>query len=99
MFAMGWVGGGDAKLFAGAALWVGLNTLYEYALIAALLGGLLTFALLMLRGLPLPPSLMTRPWIARLTARDSGIPYGVALALAVLTVLPDTEVFRLAASS
>jgi prepilin peptidase CpaA len=98
LFALGWIGGGDAKLFAGAALWLGLSTLYEYALIVSLFGGALTISLMVLRGMPLPPFLMTQPWIARLTDRRSGIPYGVALALAVLVVLPDTEVFRLAAA-
>ena len=71
------IGGGDAKLFAGAALWLGLNALYEYALIVTLLGGVLSLALLTLRRTPLPPSLLVRPWIARLADRRSGIPYGL----------------------
>ena len=29
MFALGWVGGGDAKLFAVATLWLGWDALYE----------------------------------------------------------------------
>jgi prepilin peptidase CpaA len=47
----------------------------------------------------LPQILADQPWIARLADRKEGVPYGVALAVAALTVLPDTELFRLAATS
>jgi len=99
LFAAGWVGGGDAKLFAMACLWLGWDTMYQYALIASLLGGMLTISLLALRRIPLPAFLAAQPWIVRLADRASGVPYGVALAVAALVVLPDTEVFRLAATS
>ena len=97
MFALGWVGGGDAKLFAGATLWLGWDALYEYAVLATLLGGVLTVALLMLRKIPLPQILADQPWLARLADRKSGVPYGVALSCAALIVLPNTDLFRLAA--
>jgi prepilin peptidase CpaA len=97
-FAFGWVGGGDAKLFATAALWLGWDALFEYALLAALLGGCLTLMLLLLRQMPLPPILTVQPWIARLADRRGGVPYGVAIALAALTIWPGTELFRIAAT-
>jgi prepilin peptidase CpaA len=99
MFAAGWVGGGDAKLFAMACLWLGWDEMYEYLIVASLLGGLLTVGLLMLRRIPLPPLLAAQPWLLRLADRNSGVPYGIALAMGALAVLPDTEVFRLAAIS
>jgi|SRR5215471_2967324 len=99
MFALGWVGGGDAKLFAVAALWLGWHALYDYAVMAALLGGALTIALLLIRRVPLPSLLAKQPWLARLADSKGDVPYGVALAMAALLVLPDTEVFRLAAIS
>ena len=99
MFALNWVGGGDAKLFAMACLWLGWDAIYQYAITASLLGGVLTLALLMLRRVPLPPLLAAQPWLLRLADRDSGVPYGIALAIAALVLLPDTEVFRLAATS
>ncbi len=98
MFAVNWVGGGDAKLFAMACLWLGWNALYQYALTASLLGGVLTVALLMFRRVPLPASLAAQPWLLRLADCESGVPYGIALSIAALVVLPDTEVFRLAAT-
>ena len=38
-FAMGWVGGGDAKVAAAAALWFGFGHLMNYLLYASLFGG------------------------------------------------------------
>ena len=38
MFAVGWIGGGDAKLFAAAGLWMGLGALLPYLLVTALAG-------------------------------------------------------------
>jgi prepilin peptidase CpaA len=99
LFAAGWVGGGDAKLFATACLWLGWDSMFEYTLVASLLGGMLTITLLMLRRLPLPARLAAQPWLARLADQNSGVPYGVALAIAALVVLPDTELFRIAATS
>ena len=98
LFAGGWVGGGDAKLFAMASLWLGWDSMFEYTLVASLLGGMLTVALLALRRIPLPSLLAAQPWLVRLADRNSGVPYGVALAMAALVVLPDTELFRIAAT-
>lgn len=98
LFATGWVGGGDAKLFAVAALWLGWDALYEYTVVSSLLGGVLTIALLLLRRAKLPAFVVERPWLAALADPRSGVPYGVALALAALMVLPETELFRLAAA-
>jgi prepilin peptidase CpaA len=46
----------------------------------------------------LPRLLSAQPWLARLADPNSGVPYGVALAIAALVVLPDTELFRIAAT-
>lgn len=89
-FAFGWIGGGDAKLAAATALWFGFSHLMDYLLLAAMLGGVLTLVLLALRQWPLPLPLARQPWIARLHAVNSGIPYGIALAIAGLVVYPDT---------
>jgi len=66
-------------------------------LVATILGGFLTLALLGLRQLPLPVGLARQDWISKLHNRSSGIPYGVALAAGVLVILPQTEILRLAA--
>jgi prepilin peptidase CpaA len=99
MFAAGWIGGGDAKLFAMASLWLGWDDMFSYAVIASLLGGGLTLALLMLRKVPLPKPLAKQVWLLHLADPKSGVPYGVALSIAALFILPTTEIFRLAAAS
>lgn len=90
-FAMGWVGGGDAKVAAGVALWFGFAHLADFLLCASLFGGALTLLLLQFRQWPLPYPLAGQAWLARLHAKESGIPYGIALALSALLVYPETE--------
>ncbi len=97
LFAAGYIGGGDAKLFAATSLWFGFHDLPVYGLTAAVLGGGLTLAILAARRVPLPAGLMQQEWIARLHDSRSGIPYGVALATGALVVLPQAEIFRLLA--
>ena len=86
----GWIGGGDAKLVAATALWLGWAHLLDYVLSASLLGGALTVGLLYFRGRDLPALLVGREWVERLHRKDGGIPYGIALAAAALLVYPST---------
>jgi prepilin peptidase CpaA len=90
-FAMGWVGGGDAKLAATAALWFGFAHLMNYLLYASLFGGALTLLLLQFRQWPLPYPLTGQAWLLKLHAKESGIPYGIALATGALMIYPETE--------
>jgi prepilin peptidase CpaA len=99
LFALGYIGGGDAKLFAGIALWMGFADLFPYALLASVFGGFLTLGLLIMRQWPLPQMLARQPWILKLHDASSGVPYGVALAAGAFILLPHTEIFRLAASA
>ncbi len=89
----GWVGGGDAKLAAATALWLGWDHVLDYGLAASVIGGLLTLALLQARRWPLPQWAFRQEWIARLHDQATGIPYGIALAIAGLLVYPDTAVW------
>ena len=90
-FAMGWVGGGDAKVAAGAALWFGFGHLMNYLVYASLFGGVLTLLLLEFRQWPLPYALSGQAWLLRLHAKETGIPYGIALAIGALMIYPETE--------
>ena len=90
-FAMGWIGGGDAKVAAAAALWFGFAHLMNYLLYASVFGGVLTLLLLQLRQWPLPYALTGQAWLLRLHAKESGIPYGIALAIGALMIYPETE--------
>jgi prepilin peptidase CpaA len=97
LFAFGYIGGGDAKLFAAVTLWLGFADLMPYALVTALFGGALTLGLLYLRRMPLPAIFARQDWILRLHDDKAGIPYGVALAAGAFALLPYTQVFALAA--
>ena len=90
-FAMSWVGGGDAKVAAAAALWFGFGHLLNYLVYASLFGGALTLLLLQFRQWPLPYPFAGQAWLLRLHAKESGIPYGIALAIGALMIYPDTD--------
>ena len=90
-FAMGWMGGGDAKVAASVALWFGFAPLMDFLLYASLFGGALTLLLLQFRQWPLPYGLAGQAWLARLHDKQTGIPYGIALTLGALMVYPETE--------
>ena len=90
-FACGWIGGGDAKLAAATVLWLGFAHLADYLVYASLFGGVLTLLIIQFRVMPLPQVLLGRQWAERLHCRDSGVPYGIALAAAALIVYPQTE--------
>ena len=90
-FAMGWMGGGDAKVAASVALWFGFDHLLNYLILVSLLGGALTILLIQFRQWPLPSLLSGQAWLNRLHDRQTGIPYGIALALGALIIYPETE--------
>ena len=89
-FAFGWIGGGDAKLAAVTALWFGFDHLMIYLAYAAVAGGVLTLAILQFRKWPLPAPLLSQDWAKRLHDRDTGVPYGIALAFGALVIYPET---------
>jgi prepilin peptidase CpaA len=92
-FAFGWIGGGDAKLVAATSLWIGFGLMLPYLIYAALLGGGLTLLILAARRYPLPSRLARIKWLDRLHDTKSGVPYGIALAIAGLLVYPETALF------
>ena len=93
LFAFGWIGGGDAKLAAATAVWLGWEHLFDYGLEASVLGAALTIGILYFRKYRLPPQLSTTAWAARLHAAGNGVPYGIALAIAGLVLYPETAVW------
>ena len=93
LFAFGWIGGGDAKLAAAVALWLGFDMLIEYFLVASVAGGALTVAILAMRKIPLPAMALGWGWLSRLHHPKAGVPYGIALAAAALMVYPHAPIF------
>jgi prepilin peptidase CpaA len=89
MFAARWIGGGDAKLFAAAALWIGWPAAMTYLLVTTLAGGALAVLLVGLRSARLRPALPSGPgWFVRLAQPGENVPYGVAIAIGALAAWP-----------
>src|SRR5258708_30849360 len=65
-FAMGWIGGGDAKVAARVALGFGFGHPLDDLLYASLFGGALTLLLLQFRQWPLPHAPALHAWLLRL---------------------------------
>ena len=96
MFSVGWIGGGDAKLAAATALWMGWSLVLDFGIIAAVCGGFLTLGILAGRTMPLPTVLERWAWIVRLHDRKSGVPYGIALAAAGMAQYPHSHIWAAA---
>lgn len=91
MFAMNWVGGGDAKMFAAVAFWMGWPAVMDFLLWTAISGGVLAVGLLSLRSPALRPVILGGPpWLAKLSEPGGASPYGVAIAFGALMALPES---------
>jgi prepilin peptidase CpaA len=92
LFAIGGFGGGDAKLLAAAALWIGLDQLVPFLTYVTLFGGVLAIAILLYRN-----SVLVHPrapdWAVNLHKQGTGIPYGIAIASSALLIFPQTALF------
>jgi prepilin peptidase CpaA len=96
LFAGKFLGGGDAKLLAACAPWVGLSALAPFLLYTAFAGGALALAFIMFRKLPALPVYAHAPWLMRLHQRPKDIPYAVAIAAGGLLSFSQTPLFQLA---
>lgn len=95
LFALGGMGGGDAKLLASTAVWMGLGPeLMSYLVQSAALGGLLTLLILMYRRSPLSVYTGHNLLLRNLADRDLGIPYGIALGVGGLLAYPQTAIVQ-----
>ena len=94
MFALGWVGGGDAKLLAGAALWAGWGALPEFLIWTGIAGGVFSVVLIgARRAVVLLPVAVGRGPLGRLLEPEGDMPYGVALCVGGLMAFPETTIF------
>ncbi|MDB5427900.1 MAG: pilus assembly protein CpaA [Phenylobacterium sp.] len=89
MYFLRWIGGGDAKLFAAAALWIGWPATVTFLGATGVAGGVLSVGLLGLRSAYVRPYLpIGPPWFARLIEPGQDVPYGVAICAGALTAFP-----------
>lgn len=91
LFAIGGMGGGDAKLLAATALWMGFGMpLAHYLVLSAACGGLLTIAILMFRNSPFRDYAGNNPFLRNIADTSLGIPYGIALATGGFLAFPSS---------
>ncbi|MFN3766290.1 MAG: prepilin peptidase [Aliihoeflea sp.] len=91
LFALGTMGGGDAKLLAATALWMGSGMpLAEYVVVGAVWGGMLTLLILAYRNSPISDVTGNFVLLRNFADRRVGIPYGIALGAAGLMVFPSS---------
>ena len=91
MFALGGMGGGDAKLIAASAVWMGFGMpLMQYLLTSAVLGGMLTLAILAFRSSALSHITSQNMFLRNFSKDAGGVPYGVALGVGGLLTFPSS---------
>lgn len=94
MYSLKWIGGGDAKLFAAAALWLGWPSSVLFLGMTGIAGGVLAMTLLGLRSATLRPFMPAGPgWFARLVEPGQNVPYGLAIAAGALAAYPHAALF------
>ncbi len=91
MFALRWIGGGDAKLMASAILWIGSAAALPFVLYTALIGGLFCLILMLGRTHLQAYALGAPGWVANLMEPKGDIPYGVAIAAGALLAFPSSR--------
>ena len=91
LFALGGMGGGDAKLMSATALYFGFGfQLIEYLVVSAFVGGLLTLAILIYRKSPISVVTGHNLFLRHFADSRTGIPYGIALGIGGLMVYPQS---------
>jgi len=91
LFAMGGMGGGDAKLLAATALWMGMGpALFEYLVYTSLAGGALTLLILAYRGSPFAALTGHNMFLRHFASNSSGVPYGIALGIGGMIAFSDS---------
>lgn len=95
MFALRFMGGGDAKLIAAVALWLGLQGFFAMLIYTALAGGALTLGLLFARKAFHPYAARMPGYIGRHLEPKGDIPYGVAICAGGLCALLQSDILPL----
>lgn len=95
LFAMNLFGGGDAKLMAAGALWMGGGYILPFLVLVTIFGGALCLLILSYRRV-VPANLLPLPeWAQRLHTAGGPVPYGIAIAAGGLMIFPSTDLFRM----
>lgn len=95
MFAFGWLGGGDAKLMAAAALWMTWPDSVVFILYTTLFGAALGLFLLVGRAF-IPVRVMTSAWMYTMFKDQKKMPYGLAIAAGGIYTISQSAIMKVA---
>lgn len=90
LFSAGYIGGGDAKLLAAVALWIGWTQLPPFLLITVFAGGVLALVMKVWQMFRLEGEVHEIGWAKRLFGLKMDLPYGVAIAAGTILAFPGT---------
>lgn len=94
LFALRLMGGGDVKLLAATAMWVGLGQLLPYLVLVALVGGVFAVGCVILRHPLVQAAILAT--VCRLPVfahKQLPIPYGIPIAVAGVLMVPALPIF------
>lgn len=93
LFAFKFLGGGDAKLIAAAALWFPLDGSLVFLTYTAMLGGGFTLLLLLARHFLQIYTPTLPQWLQTLLKPKGDLPYGVAICAGGLMAIPHSDLY------
>ena len=95
LFAIGGMGGGDAKLLAATSVWMGIGMpLVAYLVYASVFGGVLTVLILSYRSSAFHTFFGRNLFLRQFADDRKGIPYGIALGIGGLLAFPDSPLMQ-----
>jgi prepilin peptidase CpaA len=90
LFALGFFGGGDAKLMAAAGLWFGTQQTLPFLFMTVLAGGILTLAVVAWTAVSMWGEVEDVKIVNKFNKLKPKIPYGFALAAGAILAFPDS---------
>ena len=103
LFCFGMFGGGDAKILATSALWIGPADILHYFVAVTMAGGALAIAIYLFRAQACYPIILRVKWLSSLYfgngTHKNSIPYAVAIAVGLFVTLNNTHIFEIATSA
>ncbi|WP_409432514.1 prepilin peptidase [Litorimonas sp. RW-G-Af-16] len=92
MFALGWLGGGDAKMMAATALWWTWPDAVTYIFSTTVVGLGLAVVIILGRNF-IPVRVLTSPWTHKIFKEEKNMPYGIALAAGGVITLLQSDIY------
>lgn len=90
IFALGLVGGGDAKMMAAAAIWFGWPAVLQFLVFTVIAGGVLAVILALRAAVQVNHDIRGHTWMERWKVAKPDIPYGIAFAAGAILAFPQS---------